>query len=118
LAANPLVSNMHVLKIILLLVLTLAAMRLVSWALLWVLRRVWKCDSRHQPLAANALALAAFAAFLFIDRIPGQFLDPQALAFGVVVFGVCFGVDTRWLPRWVANRPQGSQRTADECHSS
>jgi hypothetical protein len=99
---------MHVLKIIVLLALTLAVMRLASWGLLWLLRRVWRRDSVRVRLAANALALAAFAAFLLIDRVPGQFLDAQALAFGVVVFGVCFGIDTKWLPGWVSGR---SRRT-------
>ena len=90
---------MHQLKITILVALTLVAMRMASWAFLWLLRRVVKSGSIFLRLASNALALLAFASLLAVDRVPGEPLDTQALAFGVVVFGVFFAVDSKWLPR-------------------
>jgi hypothetical protein len=101
---------MHLLKILVLLLLTVAVMRLVSWFLLWLLGRVSKRDSIYLRLASNVLALCAFAALLVVDSVPGETLDRQALVSGVVVFGVVFGVffglDVRWLPRFVLRRVQ------------
>jgi hypothetical protein len=102
---------MHLLKILVLLLLTVAVMRLVSWSLLWLLGRVSRRDSIYPRLASNVLALCAFAAFLVVDSVPGETLDLQALAFGVVVFGIFFGLDARWLPRFLLRRmPQGDAR--------
>jgi hypothetical protein len=97
---------MHLLKILVLLLLTVAVMRLVSWFLLWLLGRVSKRDSIYLRLASNVLALCAFAALLVVDSVPGETLDRQALVSGVVVFGVFFGLDVRWLPRFVLRRVQ------------
>jgi hypothetical protein len=96
--------DVHQLKLTLLVVLTLAALRLVSWAFLWLVSRVMKSDSTSVRLASNALGLLAFASFLVVDSVPGELLDAQALAFGVVVFGLFFAVDSRWLPRRLATR--------------
>jgi hypothetical protein len=89
---------MHALKTILLLLLTLAAMRMASWFCLWLLRRVLTRDAAWLPLGANLLALCAFAVLLRLDAVPGELLDCRALAFGVVVFAVCFAADLRWVP--------------------
>jgi len=89
---------MHTLKILLLLLLTLAAMRVASWLCLWLLRRVLKRDDAWLPLGANLLALCAFAALLRLDAVPGELLDLRALAFGVIVFAVFFAIDLRWVP--------------------
>ena len=89
---------MHALKILVLLLLTLAAMRVASWLCLWLLRRVLKQDAAWLPLGANLLALCAFAALLRLDAVPGELLDLRALAFGVVVFAVFFAIDRRWVP--------------------
>jgi hypothetical protein len=101
---------MHQLKLTLLVVLTLASLRMVSWAFLWLLSRVVKSDSTSLRLASNALGLLAFASFLVVDSVPGELLDTQALAFGVVVFGIFFAVDSRWLPRPLATRVQERRR--------
>lgn len=89
---------MHLLKIILLVGFTLGAMRVVSWSFLWLLGWASKWQSLYLRLAANGLALLAFAAVLVVDRVPGELLDVQALAFGAIVFGVFFVIDSKWLP--------------------
>ena len=89
---------MHALKILLLLLLTLAAMRVASWLCLWLLRRVLKRDAAWLALGANLLALCAFAVLLRLDAVPGELLDLRALAFGVIVFAVFFAIDLRWMP--------------------
>jgi hypothetical protein len=89
---------MHALKILLLLLLTLAAMRVVSWLCLWLLRRVLKRDAAWLALGANLLALCAFAVLLRLDAVPGELLDLRALAFGVIVFAVFFAIDLKWVP--------------------
>ena len=93
---------MHSLKILLLLLLTLATLRSASWACLWLLRRVLKRDSAYLRLGSNVLALCAFAAFLLLDAVPGEFLDIQALAFGVIVYAVFFAIDLRWVPGFLS----------------
>jgi len=70
---------MHAVKILFLLLLTLAAMRVASWLCLWLLRRVLKRDAAWLPLGANLLALCAFAALLRLDAVPGELLDFRAL---------------------------------------
>ena len=97
---------MHLLKIIFLVAVTLAAMRLVSWFFLWLLGWASKWDSLYLRLASNFMALFAFAAFLVADRMPGELLDTQALAFGAIVFATFFGIDAWWLPRWLLTRIQ------------
>jgi hypothetical protein len=97
---------MHVVKVALLIVLTLAAMRLMSWSCLWMLGCLPRSDSLYARLASNVLAFCGFAGFLVVDRMPGELLDIQALIFGVVVFTTFFVVDTRWLPRSLAARIQ------------
>ena len=89
---------MHAVKILLLLLLTLAAMRVASWLCLWLLRRVLKRDAAWLALGANLLALCAFAVLLRLDAVPGELLDLRALAFGVIVFAVFFAIDLRWVP--------------------
>ena len=97
---------MHTLKILLLLLLTLAAMRVASWLCLWLLRRVLKQDSTWLALGSNLMALCAFAALLRLDAVPGELLDLRALAFGVVVFAVFFAIDRRWVPGVLSRGPR------------
>lgn len=93
---------MHSLKILLLVLLTLATMRLASWFCLLLLRWVLKQDSAYLRLGSNVLALCAFAALLLLDAVPGELLDLRALAFGVIVFAVFFALDLRWVPGFLA----------------
>lgn len=97
---------MHLLKIILLIGVTLGAMRVVSWSFLWLLGRVWKRESIYVRVASNVVALLAFTAFLVVDSVPGELLDIQALGFGIIVFGIFFAIDARWLPRCLRTRIQ------------
>ncbi len=94
-------SSMHLLKIILLIAVTLAVMRVASWVSLWCFSRLARRDSLYLRLAANVVALFAFAGLLIADRLPGELLDLQALAFGIIVFGVFFAIDARWLPAYL-----------------
>ena len=97
---------MHLLKVISLVVLTVAIMRFVSWAFLWMLGRGLKRDSVYVRLGANLLGLCAFAVFLIVDKIPGEFIDLQALAFGVIIFCIFFVLDAKCLPRFLSRRIQ------------
>jgi hypothetical protein len=95
---------MHLLKVILLVSVTLAAMRLTSWFVLWGLSRLAPGNSPYQRLASNVVALLGFAGLLIADRVPGEVVDLQALAFGILVFGVFFAIDARWLPAYLRTR--------------
>jgi hypothetical protein len=89
---------MHALKVGVLLVVTLGAMRGASWLVGWLLARAAR---RTTPLplgAANLACLAVFVALLWWNLVPGEPLDPVAFAFGAVVFGLCLAVDLRWRP--------------------
>jgi len=96
---------MHTFKVVSLVLVTLLVLRLGSWALLWLLSRLFHRHSVVLRLAANLLGLAAFVAFLVIDRLPGEILDLQAFVFGLVVFALFFAADCKWLPRIISGRP-------------
>jgi hypothetical protein len=93
---------MHVLKVAFLLFLTLAAMRALSWACLFVFGWLLKRQPVQVRLAANVLALSGFAGLLHLDSLPGEFLDLRALAFGVVIYAVYFAIDIKWIPRFLS----------------
>lgn len=95
---------MHVLKLVSFVLLTLLVMRLVSWAILWLLTRLFHHNSVGIRLTANLLALCAFVALLVFDRMPGEILDPQAFVFGLIVFALFFTADRKWLPRLLFSR--------------
>ena len=87
---------MHVLKVTLLLVLTLAIMRGASWLLGWLTFRLGKVSKRPSTLIGNALALGLFVAFLIWNLMPGEPFDTEATIFGVVVFAVYQLIDLKW----------------------
>jgi hypothetical protein len=89
---------LHILKVALLVLLTLAVMRAVSWGVGWVVARAWRTRPAPIALAANATSLAAFAAFLVWNLMPGEPFDYAPLAFGVVVYLACFLADLWWRP--------------------
>jgi hypothetical protein len=95
---------MHTLKVALELLLTVAAMRGLSWGLGWVLARVSTRGPVWSAIVANASALAIFAGVIAWNLVPGEPFDVAALAFGAAVYLSCFLVDLRWRP-W-----QGSPR--------
>lgn len=89
-----------------LILLTLAVMRLASWFFYWISSRLLRRDSIRLRLFSNLVAFCIFAAFLYIDRLPGEFLDIRAFIFGLLVFGFYCAVDCRWLPRFVKYSPR------------
>lgn len=89
---------MHATKVTLLLLLTLAVMRLASWFAGWLLRRFTKMKRFTIAAAANAIALSVFACFLVTQRTPDELVDLSALTFGIVVYALYTVVDLKWTP--------------------
>jgi pimeloyl-ACP methyl ester carboxylesterase len=87
---------MHAAKVILLVLLTLAAMRVTSWSLGWLLKRHSKTRTIRIALVSNFVALALFTGLLLTQRIPGELLDISELAFGVLVFTIFALYDVKW----------------------
>jgi hypothetical protein len=87
---------MHVLKVTLLLILTLAIMRGASWLLGWLTFRIGKASKTSSTLVGNALALGLFVAFLIWNLMPGEPFDVEATVFGLVVFSVYQVIDLKW----------------------
>ena len=87
---------MHVLKVISLLILTLALMRGASWLLGWLAFRFATLSQVPSTLVGNALALGLFVAVLVWNLMPGEPFDFGAAVFGVVVFGLCQLIDLKW----------------------
>lgn len=63
---------MHVAKVVLLLLLTLAVMRVASWSFGWLLKRFAGTKRLWTALLSNSVALMAFAGVLVTQRIPGR----------------------------------------------
>jgi hypothetical protein len=89
---------MHALKVTLLLAITLATMRGVSWLLGWMTFRFGKVSRIRSTLVGNALALGLFVAFLIWNLMPGEPFDIEATVFGVIVFGLYQLLDLKWCP--------------------
>ncbi len=94
---------MHVLKLICLLLLTLAIMRVVSWALGWLSFRFGRLSRRPSTLIGNAGSFLLFAGFLWRDTLPGEPFDSAALVFALVTFSVFQIIDLKWC--WWDPRP-------------
>lgn len=90
---------MHAAWVTVLLLLTLAVMRVVSWSLGWLLARIAGTKRLWIALVSNGLAFMAFAGVLVTQRIPGELIDASALTFGVIVFTTYALIDIRWA-RW------------------
>ena len=90
---------MHVAKVILLLLLTLAIMRVASWCLGWLIEHLTGAKRLWVAVVSNTVALTAFAGVLVTQRIPGEMIDSSALTFGAVVFATCAPIDIRWT-KW------------------
>ena len=97
---------MRWLKICALVIATLAAMRLGSWTVGWILAKLARIRPRFAAIAANLAAFAVFATLLLRDLLPGESVDPAALLFGLAVFAVCGWTDLHWTP-W---KPRGWPR--------
>lgn len=89
---------MKLLKICILLLLTLAAMRATSWAVAWAMVRLRGANVRIVAVLANLAGFAAFVLLLNFNLLPGEPVDWPAILFGLVVF-VLYGVaDFFWRP--------------------
>jgi predicted permease len=86
------------LQICALLVATLVAMRLGSWAIGWALAKLARLRPKAVAIIANSLGFGAFAFLLVRDLAPGEPVDYAALLFGIVVFAICCFTDFYWSP--------------------
>ena len=89
---------MHALKLVILMAVTLAIMRVISWGLGWALARWRPMRVGASSLASNTGGLLLFLGLLHWNRLPGEFLDLSAAVFGVVVYAVFAVVDLLWRP--------------------
>jgi hypothetical protein len=80
------------LKIGVLVILVLAAMRAASWSISWLLRRV-RVGARTSAVLGNLAGFALFAGLLGWNLLPGEPIDWDALLFGAIVFAVYGAVD-------------------------
>ena len=87
---------MHAVKVVLLLLLTLAVMRVASWSLGWLLERFAGTTRLWSAVISNAAALMVFAGFLVAQGMPGELIDVSALTFGVIVFTTYALIDIGW----------------------
>jgi hypothetical protein len=94
------------------LVLTLVAMRLVSWALAWVAGRLLRLDARFAAILANLTAFLLFVLLLYEQLEPGEPVDRAAVVFGAVVFLIYLAIDWFWMP-W-KTRARGPASVAPE----
>lgn len=81
------------LKPIALLLLTLIAMRAVSWSIAWALARLTPLRPAHRAIIANLCAFSLFLLLVIWSQMPGEELDPAAVGFGVAVFAVYALID-------------------------
>ncbi|MFN7995565.1 MAG: hypothetical protein U0Q18_18285 [Bryobacteraceae bacterium] len=91
------------LKILVLLLAVLAAMRVGSWTVEWCIEKLTVLPAKFVAIVGNLIGLGVFAVLLLRDQLPGEPLDMSALVFGVIVFGVCCWTDLHWRP-WKTTR--------------
>lgn len=90
------------------LVFTLIAMRLVSWALCWIVIKLLRLDVRMAAILANLTAFVLYLLLLHRQLEPGEPIDGAAVMFGAGVFFVYLGIDFFWVP-WKAGRPRAAK---------
>jgi hypothetical protein len=88
----------HALKVAALLLLTLAAMRAVSWGIGWGLSRIAALEVFPSAVVANVIGLATFTGFIVWNLLPGEPFDYTAFGFGVLVYATCLLADLKWRP--------------------
>ena len=81
----------------------LAAMRVGSWTIGWIIAKSMRGRTAAVATAANVAAFGIFALLLVRDLAPGEPVDFGALVFGLAVFLICCCMDLRWRP-W---KPRG-----------
>ncbi len=86
------------LKISILLLLTLTVMRIGSWAVGWMLVRLFGPSGRTVAVVSNLAGFAGFVLFLYLNLLPQEPIDIAAMLFGLVVFAIYTGTDFYWRP--------------------
>lgn len=81
-----------------LLLLTLVVMRLVSWALGWLVTKLLRMDVRIAAILANLVSFLLFAWLLNRQLEPGEPVDRAAVAFGAIVYLIYLAIDFFWVP--------------------
>jgi hypothetical protein len=76
----------------------LAAMRVGSWVIGWMVQRFVRGRVRLVAAVANLAAFALFALLLARDLAPGEPLDFGALLFGLAVYLLYCCADFYWRP--------------------
>lgn len=97
-------ASMHWLKVCVLLMLTLLAMRATSWAVAWVIVRLVAASRRIIAIVGNVSGFATFVLLLYLNMLPGEPIDWAALLFGVLVFAIYTVTDFYWTP-WYPRAP-------------
>ncbi len=82
----------HIVKIAILLLVTVAAMLLMSWGLAWILRRM-HVPTRLAAILANVLCFVSFIVWQHVDLKPYGGLEFSIVAFGAIVWGGCLALD-------------------------
>lgn len=99
------------LKICALLILTLAAMRVASWAVAWALTKAVRTKIRTAAVVSNVVAFAAFVLLLYVSLLPGEPVDFAAVCFGFAVFAVYTVADFYWRPWKITVKPDTQGRS-------
>lgn len=99
------------LKLCALIVLTLSAMRVVSWTLGWVLARLTNSNRPVLYVASNLAGFAAFVGLLVWNMFPGEPVDFGAVVFGLIVFACYCAIDLRWRPGLTREDPVARLRS-------
>lgn len=95
---------MHAVKVILLLLLTLAMMRVASWSLGWVLKNYTKSTWFWIAITSNISVLIAVACILVTQQIPDEFIVPPALVPGRVPVNITVAAQTSNEANLLCNR--------------
>ncbi len=98
-------ANVNWSKISALIVLTLLVLRLVSWSIAWVIRRLFRFGSGAAAVASNTLGFAFFVLWLYLDLESGEPVDPAAVLFGGLAFGF-FLIFDLLRARWKSKKPE------------
>jgi len=97
------------LKITGLLVLMLVAMRLLSWALCWLLIKLLRYEARMAAIVSNLVAFLLFVLLLYRQLGPNESIDKTTVLFGAAVYLVYLASDFFWLP-WKAAPPEATAK--------
>jgi hypothetical protein len=100
------------LKIGALLLVTLAAMRAVSWALAWALARFSSLRPRAIAVLSNLGGFGLFLLLLLWNLMPGESMDRSAILFGIAVFLIFAFVDLYWVPWRTSKQRQDRSQSA------